>query len=81
MMSQLEGILGRVMPRSPQEKCMCTDQYGMHLHGLQRVENTKLIINTNPSLVNTKISNLKAAPQKPPLHANHNQPHHQAMEA
>lgn len=69
------------MLHSLKGQCMHTDQYGMHLHGPQRMENTKLIINTNPSLVDIETSNYKVAPLNPLPHASHRLPHLPALAA
>lgn len=58
-------------PHTLQGQCMCMGQSGMHLLGQQRVENTKLITDTNPSLVGTKTSNSKVALVKALPHATH----------
>lgn len=59
---------------------MCMGQFGMHLLGQQRVENTKLTISTNPSLVGTKTSNFKVALVKALPHAGHLLALHLALE-
>lgn len=43
-------------------QCGYMDPYGMHLHGLLRMENTKLIITTNHSMENSRISRRVVAP-------------------
>lgn len=69
------------MQHSLQDQCMCMDQSGMHLHGLQRMENIKQIILTNPSLEDTKTSNYKVVPLIPPPHAGRLLSHLPAMAA
>jgi hypothetical protein len=58
------------MPPTLQDQCMCMDQFGMHLLGQQKMENTKQIIDTNPLLEGTKISNYKVVPHKAQPHVN-----------
>lgn len=59
------------MPPTLQDQCTCTDPFGMHLLGQQKVENTKQIINTNPLLEATQTSNYKVVPLKALSHVNH----------
>jgi hypothetical protein len=59
------------MPPTLQDQCISMDQFGMHLLGQQKMENTKLIINTNPLLEGTQTSNYKVVPFKVLPHANH----------